>query len=117
LAAYHHAQFGVIVPATSFLRRFNTIRPAVGFQTRKLPTGDRWRHNVLRHTYGSCWLAIHQNRPLLAEHMGNSVRIITKHYKRMVSRGQADAWFNVLPPDRDKFIQIGTTPVPGKSAP
>jgi hypothetical protein len=29
--------------------------------------------------------------------MGNSVRIITKHYKRMVSRGQAEAWFNVIP--------------------
>jgi hypothetical protein len=49
--------------------------------------------------------------------MGNSVRIITKHYKRMVSRGQAEAWFNVLPPDSDKIIQIGTTPLPSKEAP
>jgi hypothetical protein len=49
--------------------------------------------------------------------MGNSVRIITKHYKRMVSRGQAEAWFNVLPPADDKIIQIETTPLPGKGAP
>jgi hypothetical protein len=49
--------------------------------------------------------------------MGNSVRIITKHYKRMVSRGQAEAWFNVLPPDSDKIIQIGATPLPSKEAP
>ena len=108
---------GVIAPATSFRRRFNTIRPAAGFQTWKSPKGDAWHHDVLRHTYGSCWLAIHQNRPLLAEHMGNSVRIITKHYKRMVSRGQAEAWFNVMPPDSDKIIQIGTTPLPVKGAP
>ena len=108
---------GVIAPATSFRRRFNTIRPAAGFQTWKSPKGDAWHHDVLRHTYGSCWLAIHQNRPLLAEHMGNSVRIITKHYKRMVSRGQAEAWFNVLPPTDDKIIQIGTTPIPSKDAP
>jgi integrase len=102
---------GVIAPASSFRRRFNTIRPVAGFRTWKCPKGDPWHHDVLRHTYGSCWLAIHQNRPLLAEHMGNSVRIITKHYKRMVSRGQADAWFGVFPPANDKIIPIGTSPV------
>ena len=95
---------GVIAPASSFRRRFNTIRPVAGFRTWQSPKGDMWHHDVLRHTYGSCWLAIHQNRPLLAEHMGNSVRIITKHYKRMVSRGQAEAWFNVLPLTVGKII-------------
>ncbi len=95
---------GVIAPASSFRRRFNTVRPVAGFRTWQSPKGDIWHHDVLRHTYGSCWLAIHQNRPLLAEHMGNSVRIITKHYKRMVSRGQAEAWFNVIPLAADKIL-------------
>jgi integrase len=95
---------GVIAPASSFRRRFNTVRPVAGFRTWQSPKGDIWHHDVLRHTYGSCWLAIHQNRPLLAEHMGNSARIITKHYKRMVSRGQAEAWFNVLPLAADKIL-------------
>jgi hypothetical protein len=108
---------GVIASATSSRRRFNTIRPVAGGQTWKSPRGDTWRHDVLRHTCGSCWLAIHQNRPLLAEHMGNSVRIITKHYKRMVSQGQAEAWFNVLHPADDRIIQIGTTSLPVKGAP
>jgi integrase len=95
---------GVIAPASSFRRRFNTVRPVAGFRTWQSPKGDIWHHDVLRHTYGSCWLAIHQNRPLLAEHMGNSVRIITKHYKRMVSRGQAEAWFNVIPLAAEKIL-------------
>ncbi len=88
-----------------------------GLRTRQSPKGDIWHHDVLRQTYGSYWLAIHQNRPLLAEHMGNSVRIITKHYKRMVSRGQAEAWFNVIPLAADKILYIGTIPSPIKGAP
>ena len=88
-----------------------------GFRTWQSPKGDIWHHDVLRHTYGSCWLAIHQNRLLLAEHMGNSVRIITTHCKRMVSRGQAEAWFNVIPLAADKTLYIGTIPSTIKGAP
>ena len=49
--------------------------------------------------------------------MGNSVRIITKHYKRMVSRVQAEAWFNVIPLAAEKILYIGTIPSPIKGAP
>jgi hypothetical protein len=49
--------------------------------------------------------------------MGNSVRIITKHCKRMVSREQAEAWFNVIPLAAHKNLYIGTIPSPIKGAP
>jgi len=54
--------------------------------------------DILRHTFGLSWLAIHKNRPLLAEIMGNSVPVITKDYKRTMSLEQAEALFAILPP-------------------
>ena len=41
---------------------------------------------------------MHKNRPLLAEIMGNSVSIITRHYKRTLSVAQAEALFSIMPP-------------------
>jgi hypothetical protein len=38
------------------------------------------------------------NLPQLAEEMGNSPREIIRSYKRNVTDGEANAWFNVVPP-------------------
>ena len=90
---------GLIAPKGSFMTRFLKLRQASGIQTWRQP-GEPWPHDVLRHTFGSSWLAIHKNRPLLAEIMGNSVAIITRHYKRTLSPAQAQALFDIMPPLR-----------------
>lgn len=89
---------GPITPKGSFKGRFNKIREHCGIRTWR-KTGTPWHHDVLRHTFASSWLAIHKNRPLLAEIMGNSTRIITKHYKRTMPLEQAEALFAILPPE------------------
>ena len=53
--------------------------------------------DVLRHSFASYWLAIHKNLAELAEHMGNSAKIIGKHYRRVMSLAEAQAWFEILP--------------------
>jgi hypothetical protein len=45
--------------------------------------GD-WPIDVLRHSYGSNWLAVHQNGAALAENMGNSVDVIRQHYRKAI---------------------------------
>jgi len=88
---------GAVCPKSSFNRRLLTLREAVGIQTWRR-AGEPWGHDILRHTFGSSWLAIHKNRPMLAEIMGNSVPVITKHYKRTLSVAQAEALFAIMPP-------------------
>jgi len=51
----------------------------------RLPTGS---DGILRHTFGLSWLAIRKNRPLLAEIIGNSAPVITKHCNRTISLEQ-----------------------------
>jgi integrase len=91
---------GPVAPSTSFATRLLKLREACGIETWRKP-GTPWPHDVLRHTFGSSWLAIHKNRPLLAEIMGNSVNIITRHYKRTLSVAQAQALFSIMPPGRE----------------
>ena len=88
---------GAMQPQSSFVTRFLKIRTFCGIETWK-KQGTPWPHDVLRHTFASSWLAIHKNRPLLAEIMGNSVAIITRHYKRTLSPAQAQALFDIMPP-------------------
>jgi integrase len=87
---------GPVAPSTSLTGRLLKLREACGIETWRKP-GAPWPHDVLRHTFGSSWLAIHKNRPLLAEIMGNSVPVITKHYKRTLSVAQAEALFSIMP--------------------
>lgn len=87
---------GAVASKGSFATRFLKLREASGIRTWRQP-GEVWPHDVLRHTFGSSWLAIHKNRPLLAEIMGNSVGIITRHYKRTLSLTQAEALFAIMP--------------------
>jgi integrase len=88
---------GPIQPKSSLATRFLKIRTFCGIETWR-KQGEPWPHDVLRHTFASSWLAVHKNRPLLAEIMGNSVGIIAKHYKRTIPLAQAQALFAIMPP-------------------
>jgi integrase/recombinase XerD len=55
--------------------------------------GKSWPKDVLRHTFGTYWLALNQDRARLGEQMGNTVQVIKKHYKRAVPKLEADKFW------------------------
>lgn len=81
---------GLVAPESGFRYRFDAVRRAAGFSVRGA-SGEAWSSDVLRHSYASYWLALHKNRPQLAEDMGNSVVMIKKHYRRLENRMDSEA--------------------------
>ncbi|HEX8313283.1 MAG TPA: site-specific integrase [Chthoniobacteraceae bacterium] len=64
----------------------------------ELLTEFAWRHNALRHSYGSYRASILKNVHQLAEEMGTSPEMIHKHYRNPRPASQARAWFAIKPP-------------------
>ncbi len=99
---------GPVAPKAGFRYRFDAVRATAGYSVRG-HEGEEWQSDVLRHSFASCWLAIHKNRAELAEHMGNSAKIIGKHYRRVMAQTEAQAWFALLPPadTEAKILRMG----------
>ena len=55
--------------------------------------------DVLRHSFATHWLKVHNNRAQLAELMGNTAAVIGKHYVRPVSQADAENYW-LLTPDK-----------------
>jgi integrase len=62
-------------------RALRDVKVAAGLGT--------WPADVLRHCYGSYWLAVHHDRARLAELMGNSLSVIKQHYRRAIPEAAA----------------------------
>lgn len=77
-------------------RQWENVRIKAGYALRD-NEGAPWPHDVLRHCYGSYWLAEHGNRGRLAELMGNSVQVIRQHYRRAIPRAEAHAFWALRP--------------------
>jgi integrase len=58
---------------------------------------ENWPSNALRHSYASYRMAMVGNAAQVAEECGNSVEILKKHYRELVTRVEADKWFAVVP--------------------
>ena len=56
-----------------------------------------WKHNALRHSYGSYRLAQIKNAAEVALEMGNSPQMIFKHYRELVTPRNAAAWWAIAP--------------------
>ena len=79
-----------------FTRAWQDARGAAGysFPHRGInPRGEKWVDDALRHCYGTYWLARHNDRNKLCEQMGNSWRVVGRHYRRAVPRGEADLFW------------------------
>jgi integrase len=83
---------GKIVGA-NFTKDWKAVRELAGYSQESKP----WPIDVLRHTFGSYWLAIHQDRARLAEEMGNSVDVIKRFYKRAIPRQSAEGFWKLQP--------------------
>ena len=55
----------------------------------------RWKHNALRHAYGSYRTALTQNVPQVALEMGNSVGMVKRHYLEAKAFEEGLRWFQV----------------------
>lgn len=71
-----------------FDRRFRTFQRCLRFP---------WIPDGLRHTFATYHLSVHQNRAQLAEHMGNSVSVLGRHYVRPVRLVEAERFWRLLP--------------------
>lgn len=55
------------------------------------------KHNGLRHSFGSYRLAIVRDPAALAYDMGNTPKMIFKHYRKVVTEAEALRWFALYP--------------------
>ena len=55
------------------------------------------RRNGLRHTFISAHYALYSDEGLTAKLAGNSLAMVHKNYKGLLTRKQAEAWFAVAP--------------------
>lgn len=58
----------------------------------------KWKHNALRHSYGSFRLALLKDPAKVAYEMGNSPRMVFAHYRELVTAEEATRWFSIFPP-------------------
>jgi integrase len=77
----------------NFTKDWKAVRQSAGYNQESNP----WHVDILRHTFGSYWLAMHQDRARLAEEMGNSVDVIKRFYKRAIPRQNAEAFWKLQP--------------------
>ncbi len=75
------------IVGVNFRPKFEAVRLAAGYDPEDKET--KWVQDIMRHSYASYWLAIHQNRAQLAELMGNSVEVIRAHYRRPILKSEA----------------------------
>jgi integrase len=68
-----------------------------GEAVKKLKIFPSWIGDIPRHSYASYRLAIFPDKPKLAEYMGNSVKVINKHYRRPVLEEAGRAYFSIVP--------------------
>ncbi len=54
-----------------------------------------WKHNALRHAYGSYRTALTQNVPQVALEMGNSVGMVKRHYLEAKTFEEGLRWFQI----------------------
>jgi integrase len=59
--------------------------------------GVPWKHNGLRHSFGTFRLAIVQDPAKVAYEMGNSPRMIFKSYRALVTEAEGKRWFGIMP--------------------
>ena len=90
------------VVGANFRKKWETVKRAAGYD----PTdkAKRWTQDIMRHTFASYWLPIHQNRAALAEQMGNSVEVIRAHYRRPVLPAIAAQFWALTP----EHVQTGS---------
>lgn len=70
-----------------------------------------WKHNALRHSYASYRLAEVKNAAQVSLEMGNSPKVVFRHYRELVTEAEAKTWFAIMPTRRENVIAMPTAAV------
>jgi len=98
LKNYSGCKEGFIVEQKSYRTQMEKLRVHLGYKVRgKNPDGDVWHVDICRHTFSSYWLQKYNDRGHLAEQLGNSIKMIKKHYKQVVKNSDTDKFWSILP--------------------
>ncbi|XHR29591.1 MAG: tyrosine recombinase XerC [Chthoniobacteraceae bacterium] len=73
------------------------VIPDKAFLRVSVKAGVKWKHNALRHSFGSYRVAATKSVDQTSLEMGNSAAMVRKHYLEAVHAEEAAAWFGVLP--------------------
>lgn len=65
-----------------------------------------WKHNALRHSYASYRMAEVKNAAQVSLEMGNSPKMVFRHYRELVTEAEAKAWFGIVPTQRPNVIPM-----------
>jgi integrase len=104
-----------LVPAAAeWLRDFKAIRgPVIGSiklyeRLEKLSESTEvpWKQNALRHSFCSYRMATLKDAPRVSYEAGNSVRIIQRHYDKVVTESQGKTWFSIMPKTAANVVQM-----------
>ena len=67
-----------------------------------------WSGDVLRHSYGSYHLAMHEDGARTSLQMGHTTQgILFEHYRNLVTREDAEAFWSIVPSTTGNVIQLG----------
>jgi integrase len=82
---------GAQLPLTTKQRvmEMKELRPVLGWGT--------WKQDVTRHTAASMWLAHSDSAEKVATALGNSEKILRKHYLALVTKVDAEKFWNLTP--------------------
>jgi integrase len=58
---------------------------------------DEWKQDVLRHCAASYWLVATESASKVALELGNSERILLKHYRELVRKPDAEKFWSIMP--------------------
>jgi integrase len=85
------------------IQKVQTILPATVRTKITQPDGSvvdpgiEWKHNGLRHSYGSYRLPIAKSAAEVALEMGNTPAMIFRHYRELVTAKQAEEYWGISP--------------------
>ncbi len=83
-------RFGLVMPQTNVKKRRRAVQRAAGI--------DPWPQDVMRHTYASCWMAVHKDEDRCRDNMGHRTKDqLSKHYRKHMTEEDARAFWALLP--------------------
>lgn len=90
----------------AWLRKANSLGQVTNYwklrtlmKNASLSANVRLTQDVLRHSYASYHLALHQNAAMTANEMGHhNQRMLFEHYRELVTPDQGQAYFGINPP-------------------
>jgi integrase len=72
--------------------------------------GIAWKHNGLRHSFGTFRLALVQDPAKVAYEMGNSPRMVFRHYRALVTEDEGKRWFAIMPTVAPNIVALPQAP-------